>query len=193
MSSWIQDIVDPNTRSWEEFYRNRWSHDKVIRSTHGVNCTGSCGWMVYVKDGIVTWEMQALDYTALAGEIPPYEPRGCQRGISYSWYLYSPLRVKYPYLRGVLMDLWREARKVHADPVAAWLFDLGNRLEAATPPSAQALAASPVRYVLVDPGRCDRFSQGPALERCVKVLPATLEAVLGSPTAVVAGLSLWVL
>ena len=43
--------------------------------------------------------------------LPPYEPRGCQRGISFSWYLYSPLRVKYPYLRGVLIDLWREARK----------------------------------------------------------------------------------
>ena len=120
MSSWIQDIVDPNTRSWEEFYRNRWSHDKVIRSTHGVNCTGSCGWMVYVKDGIVTWEMQALDYTALAGEIPPYEPRGCQRGISYSWYLYSPLRVKYPYIRGALLDAWKAAKGRHSDPVDAW-------------------------------------------------------------------------
>ena len=28
--------------------------DKVIRSTHGVNCTGSCSWNIYVKDGIVT-------------------------------------------------------------------------------------------------------------------------------------------
>ena len=28
--------------------------------------------------------------------------------------------MKYPYLRGALMDLWREASKVHADPVAAW-------------------------------------------------------------------------
>ncbi|KAA0214741.1 nitrate reductase subunit alpha [bacterium] len=120
MSSWIQDIVDPETRSWEEFYRNRWSHDKVIRSTHGVNCTGSCGWMVYVKDGIVTWEMQALDYLPLAGEIPPYEPRGCQRGISYSWYLYSPLRVKYPYIRGALLDAWKAAKGRHSDSVEAW-------------------------------------------------------------------------
>jgi len=120
MSSWIQDIVDPQTRSWEEFYRNRWSHDKVVRSTHGVNCTGSCGWMVYVKDGIVTWEMQALDYTVLAGEIPPYEPRGCQRGISYSWYLYSPLRVKYPYIRGSLLDAWKAAKGRHSDSVEAW-------------------------------------------------------------------------
>ncbi len=40
--NWIKDLISPETRSWEEFYRNRWQHDKVIRSTHGVNCTGGC-------------------------------------------------------------------------------------------------------------------------------------------------------
>ena len=117
---YIQDRVDPGSRSWEEFYRNRWQHDRVVRSTHGVNCTGSCSWDIHVKDGIVAWEMQALDYPELEPGIPPYEPRGCQRGISYSWYLYSPLRVKYPYVRGALLDLWREARSGHEDPVDAW-------------------------------------------------------------------------
>ena len=29
-------------RMWEEGYRQRWQHDKIVRSTHGVNCTGSC-------------------------------------------------------------------------------------------------------------------------------------------------------
>jgi len=117
---WIKDLVSPKTRAWEEFYRNRWQHDKVVRSTHGVNCTGGCSWNIYVKDGIVTWEMQALDYPEIDPEIPPYEPRGCQRGISFSWYLYSPIRVKYPYVRGALLDIWREARSRHADPVEAW-------------------------------------------------------------------------
>jgi nitrate reductase alpha subunit len=117
---YIQDKVDPQTRSWEEFYRNRWQHDRVVRSTHGVNCTGSCSWNIHVKDGIVAWEMQALDYPELEKGIPPYEPRGCQRGISYSWYLYSPLRVKYPYIRGALLDLWKKARSIHEDPVEAW-------------------------------------------------------------------------
>ena len=117
---WIQDSVDPESRSWEEFYRNRWQHDKIVRSTHGVNCTGGCTWQIHVKDGIVTWEMQGLDYPEIDPEIPPYEPRGCQRGITYSWYLYSPLRVKYPYIRGALVDLWRKARAAHADPVEAW-------------------------------------------------------------------------
>ncbi len=117
---WIKDQIDPELRSWEEFYRNRWQHDKVIRSTHGVNCTGGCSWQIYVKDGIVTWEMQQLDYPELESGLPPYEPRGCQRGISYSWYLYSPLRVKYPYIRGALLDFWTQARADHTDPVDAW-------------------------------------------------------------------------
>jgi nitrate reductase alpha subunit len=117
---WIKDLVSPKTRSWEEFYRNRWQHDKVVRSTHGVNCTGGCSWNIFVKEGIVTWEMQAIDYPLLDRSLPPYEPRGCQRGISFSWYLYSPIRVKYPYVRGALLDLWRQARTKHEDPVDAW-------------------------------------------------------------------------
>ena len=118
--SWIQDIINPQQRQWEDFYRNRWQYDKVVRSTHGVNCTGGCSWQGYVKNGIITWETQALDYPDFDSKLPPYEPRGCQRGISFSWYIYSPLRVKYPYIRGVLADLWSEARKRHADPVVAW-------------------------------------------------------------------------
>ncbi|MCZ7631000.1 MAG: molybdopterin-dependent oxidoreductase [Microthrixaceae bacterium] len=118
---WISEKVAPAERKWEEFYRNRFSHDKRVRSTHGVNCTGSCSWEVFVKDGIVTWEMQALDYPQLEEGLPPYEPRGCQRGISYSWYLYSPIRVKYPYARGVLVDMFRQAkREALGDPVDAW-------------------------------------------------------------------------
>ncbi|GFE56144.1 nitrate reductase subunit alpha [Geobacter sp. AOG1] len=116
----ITDDRSGSDRDWEEFYRNRWQYDKVVRSTHGVNCTGSCSWMVHVKDGIVGWELQANDYPQFDGSIPNHEPRGCTRGISYSWYLYSPLRVKYPYVRGALIDLWREARKRHDDPVDAW-------------------------------------------------------------------------
>ncbi len=117
---WIRDEDKAGLRKWEEFYRNRWQHDKIVRSTHGVNCTGGCSWGIYVKNGIVTWEMQQLDYPMLQDGIPPYEPRGCQRGISYSWYLYSPIRVRYPYVRGALLDLWTEARAEHEDPVEAW-------------------------------------------------------------------------
>jgi nitrate reductase alpha subunit len=118
--SWIQDLINPQARQWEEFYRNRWQHDNIVRSTHGVNCTGGCSWQVYVKDGIITWEMQQTDYPLLQDGLPPYEPRGCQRGISASWYVYSPIRVKYPYARGVLLDFWREAKFHHPNPVEAW-------------------------------------------------------------------------
>ncbi|MBX9570997.1 MAG: nitrate reductase subunit alpha [Candidatus Obscuribacterales bacterium] len=118
---WIRDVFAPKQRQWEDMYRSRWQYDKIVRSTHGVNCTGSCSWNVYVKSGIVTWELQALDYPTISKEIPPHEPRGCQRGISCSWYLYSPLRVKYPYMRGALIDLWRKARAEYPDnPVEAW-------------------------------------------------------------------------
>ncbi|MEB2313585.1 MAG: nitrate reductase subunit alpha [Sorangiineae bacterium] len=119
--SWIQDIISPKTRQWEEFYRNRFQHDRIVRSTHGVNCTGGCSWQVHVKDGIVVWETQQLDYPLLENSLPPYEPRGCQRGISYSWYLYSPLRIKYPLIRGALIDAFeREKANARGDVVLAW-------------------------------------------------------------------------
>ncbi|GMR05743.1 MAG: nitrate reductase subunit alpha [Gammaproteobacteria bacterium] len=118
---WIKDIISPETRQWEEFYRNRFQHDRIVRSTHGVNCTGGCSWQIHVKDGIVVWETQQLDYPLLEDSLPPYEPRGCQRGISYSWYLYSPLRIKYPLIRSSLIEAYREEKeKVGGDPLAAW-------------------------------------------------------------------------
>ena len=119
--SWIKDIISPQTRQWEEFYRNRFQHDRIVRSTHGVNCTGGCSWQIHVKDGIVVWETQQLDYPLLEDSLPPYEPRGCQRGISFSWYLYSPLRIKYPLIRGALIDAYREEKaKAGGDPFEAW-------------------------------------------------------------------------
>ncbi len=118
--SWIEDIISPETRKWEEFYRNRFQHDRIVRSTHGVNCTGGCSWQIHVKDGIVVWETQQIDYPLLEGSVPPYEPRGCQRGISYSWYLYSPLRIKYPLIRGALIDAFRQEKERTGDAVTAW-------------------------------------------------------------------------
>jgi nitrate reductase alpha subunit len=112
-------VMNDEDRTWEEAYRRRWQHDKIVRSTHGVNCTGSCSWKIYVKGGIVTWETQQTDYPRTRPDLPNHEPRGCARGASYSWYLYSGNRVKYPLVRGRLIKLWREARRTMA-PVAAW-------------------------------------------------------------------------
>ncbi|WP_028047529.1 nitrate reductase subunit alpha [Cellulomonas sp. URHE0023] len=107
-------------RSGDAFYRDRWSHDKVVRSTHGVNCTGSCSWKVYVKDGIITWETQQTDYPSVGPDSPEYEPRGCPRGAAFSWYTYSPTRVRYPYVRGALLKAYRAAKQRTGDPVLAW-------------------------------------------------------------------------
>ena len=108
-------------READTFYRHRWSHDKMVHSTHGVNCTGSCAWEVYVSDGIITWEKQITDYPTTGPDMPEYEPRGCPRGAAFSWYTYSPTRIRYPYVRSVLLDAFRAAKADNdGDPVAAW-------------------------------------------------------------------------
>ena len=111
--------VRDEARHWEDGYRNRWAHDKVVRSTHGVNCTGSCSWKIHVKQGVVTWETQQTDYPRTRPGMPNHEPRGCSRGASYSWYLYSANRLKYPMVRGRLLAHWRQLRRTMA-PVDAW-------------------------------------------------------------------------
>ncbi|MFM2399109.1 MAG: hypothetical protein RL341_1266, partial [Pseudomonadota bacterium] len=113
-------VVTGEDRTWEDAYRNRWAHDKIVRSTHGVNCTGSCSWKIYVKGGIVTWETQQTDYPRTRWDMPNHEPRGCARGASYSWYLYSANRVKYPMVRGRLLERWRAALTTARTPVDAW-------------------------------------------------------------------------
>ena len=103
-------VTTGEARDWEDGYRKRWQHDKIVRSTHGVNCTGSCSWKIYVKGGIITWETQQTDYPRTRPDLPNHEPRGCPRGASYSWYIYSAQRLKYPMVRKRLVKLWREAR-----------------------------------------------------------------------------------
>ncbi len=113
------ELVTENRR-WEQAYRQRWQHDKVVRSTHGVNCTGSCSWKIYVKNGLVTWETQQTDYPRTRPDLPNHEPRGCARGASYSWYIYSANRLKYPMVRRALWERWQAMKAIHTDPVNAW-------------------------------------------------------------------------
>ncbi|MDO4242297.1 MAG: nitrate reductase subunit alpha [Actinomyces sp.] len=108
-------------RDADSFYRRRWSHDRMVHSTHGVNCTGSCAWEVYVSDDVITWEKQVTDYPTTGPDMPEYEPRGCPRGAAFSWYTYSPTRIRYPYVRSALLDAFRAAREDNnGDAVAAW-------------------------------------------------------------------------
>ena len=118
-------VVTDENRSWEDSYRQRWQHDKIVRSTHGTNCTGSCSWKIYVKNGLVTWETQQTDYPRTRPDMPNHEPRGCSRGASYSWYLYSGNRLKYPLVRARLVELWRTARQT-MKPIDAWTSIVGN-------------------------------------------------------------------
>ncbi|MBI4031575.1 MAG: nitrate reductase subunit alpha [Proteobacteria bacterium] len=113
-------VTSSENRKWEDAYRNRWAHDKIVRSTHGVNCTGSCSWKIYVKNGLITWETQQTDYPRTRPDLPNHEPRGCSRGASYSWYIYSAARLKYPMVRKRLLKLYRAAKVEHRDPVKAW-------------------------------------------------------------------------
>ncbi|WP_137283283.1 nitrate reductase subunit alpha [Halorussus salinisoli] len=86
-------------RDWEDFYREKWDWDSVSRSTHGVNCTGSCSWNVYVKNGQVWREEQASDYPEINDELPSSNPRGCQKGACYTDYVNAEQRIKYPLRR----------------------------------------------------------------------------------------------
>ncbi|HYJ70386.1 MAG TPA: nitrate reductase subunit alpha [Nocardioidaceae bacterium] len=166
-------------RAGDVFYRDRWSHDKVVRSTHGVNCTGSCSWKVYVKDGIITWESQQTDYPSVGPDRPEYEPRGCPRGAAFSWYTYSPTRVRYPYVRGVLLELYREARARLGDPVSAWAEITGDPdkrrtyqrargkgglVRASWSEAVELAAAAHVHTIKTyGPDRCAGFSPIPAM------------------------------
>jgi nitrate reductase alpha subunit len=86
-------------RGWEEFYRKIWTWDKVVRSTHSANCTGSCSWKVYVRNGVMVREEQAADYPRINTELPDYNPRGCQKGGCFVEYVYSAQRLRFPLVR----------------------------------------------------------------------------------------------
>jgi len=166
-------------RDWEDTYRNRWRHDKIVRSTHGVNCTGSCSWKIYVKSGIVTWETQQTDYPRTRPDLPNHEPRGCARGASYSWYLYSANRVKNPLVRGRLMKVWRKMREklsaidawtaIQNDPIlrASYVRDARQGAGSCAPPGDEATeitaAANAYTAKTYGPDRVFGFSPIPAM------------------------------
>ena len=185
-------------RSADSFYRDRWSHDKVVRSTHGVNCTGSCSWKVYVKDGIITWEAQQTDYPSVGPDRPDYEPRGCPRGAAFSWYTYSPTRVRYPYVRAALLQLFREAKARNGgDPVLAWGEIVGNPelaaryksvrgrggfVRASWEDAIEIAAAAHVHTVKTwGPDRVAGFSPIPAMSMVSHAAGARFYTLIGAP------------
>ncbi|ANP50607.1 nitrate reductase alpha subunit [Streptomyces griseochromogenes] len=184
-------------RKADSFYRDRWSHDKVVRSTHGVNCTGSCRWKVYVKDGIITWETQETDHPSVGPDRPEYEPRGCPRGAAFSWYTYSPARVRHPYVRGVLLEMYREAKRRLSDPVLAWA-DIqrdperrrryqrargkGGLVRASWDEAVELVAAAHVHTIKTyGPDRIAGFSPIPAMSMVSHAAGARFHSLIGAP------------
>ncbi|MGZ4507038.1 MAG: nitrate reductase subunit alpha [Blastococcus sp.] len=197
VSADLRSLHQIGGRDADSFYRDRWSHDKVVRSTHGVNCTGSCSWKVYVKDGIITWEAQQTDYPSTGPDRPEYEPRGCPRGAAFSWYTYSPTRVRYPYVRGSLLQMYREARQRLGDPVLAWADVVGDPERARTykaqrgkgglvratwDEATEMIAAAHVHTIKTyGPDRVAGFSPIPAMSMVSHAAGARFMALIGAP------------
>jgi anaerobic selenocysteine-containing dehydrogenase len=91
----------PAYGDWRDVYRERWRWDKIVKSTHFVNCwyQAHCCWNVYVKDGLVWREEQAANYPQTNPDVPDFNPRGCQKGGCVSERMYDPARVRYPLKR----------------------------------------------------------------------------------------------
>ncbi len=95
----LDPLGDYPYRGWEDFYREQWTFDYFGRIAHSVNCTGSCTWKTYVKNGIAFKEEQFADYPEINDVLPVYNPRGCQKGANHKEYVYGPQRTKYPLIR----------------------------------------------------------------------------------------------
>ncbi|WP_144798855.1 nitrate reductase subunit alpha [Halorubrum depositum] len=92
-------IGDYPYRDWEDLYREEWDWDDTARSTHSVNCTGSCSWQVYTRNGQVWREEQAGDYPRFDESLPDPNPRGCQKGACFTDYVNADHRVTHPLRR----------------------------------------------------------------------------------------------
>jgi nitrate reductase / nitrite oxidoreductase, alpha subunit len=195
VSADVRTLQKTGGREADRFYRDQLSYDKVVRSAYGVNCTGSCSWKVYVKDGIITWEAQQTDYPP-AG--PDYELRGCPRGAAFSWYTYSPTRVRYPYVRGVLLELFREAKarhdgdpgrglgRDHREPGLAGRYKSargkGGFVQASWDEAVELAAAAHVHAIRTwGPDRIAGFSPIPAMSMVGHAAGARFHALIGAP------------
>ncbi len=83
-----------------DVYRERWTWDKVVKGSHYSNCGWQrCAWNIYVKDGIAWREEQLATYEPVKPDLPDYNPRGCQKGGSYTERMYDDSRLTVPLKR----------------------------------------------------------------------------------------------
>ena len=101
-------VATGEDRTWEDAYRDRWARqDRALH--HGVNCTGSCSWKIYVKGGIVTWEASRPTTRAPAGICQPRAARlPPRRQLQLVPYSANP-RENTRMVRGRLLKAWRAA------------------------------------------------------------------------------------
>jgi anaerobic selenocysteine-containing dehydrogenase len=99
--------------------------DRVVRTTCSPNCTGSCGQLAFVRDGVIVKVQQAADYPDAV-----YNPRGCMKGLSYVNQIYGEDRITTPLVRkgergsGEFREAtWDEV----LDQIAAGFMDIGER------------------------------------------------------------------
>jgi len=97
----VVTTAPPTYGDWRDVYRERWAWDRIVKSTHFVNCwyQAHCAWNVYVKDGLVWREEQVAAYPQTRPDVPDFNPRGCQKGACFSERMYDPARLRYPLKR----------------------------------------------------------------------------------------------
>src|SRR3990170_981805 len=92
--------LPPTADAWAERYRDRWSWDKTVWSSHCVDCyPGNCPFKAYVRDGTLVWEEQAGAYHTIEPGVPDMNPMGCQKGVGWSHTLRAPERIRHPLRR----------------------------------------------------------------------------------------------
>ena len=97
----VNQLPIPDYRKWEDLFREKWTWDTIVKSTHHVNCwyQRGCNWNVFVKDGVVWREEQVAAYPQTNPTVPDFNPRGCQKGACYSQRMYDPSRLRHPLKR----------------------------------------------------------------------------------------------
>jgi DMSO reductase family type II enzyme molybdopterin subunit len=83
-----------------DLWREGWKWDRVVHSSHArANCISTCSWNVFVRNGVAWREEQNAIYEAGEEGVPDFNPRGCQKGASYTHLMYEPTRVLHPLRR----------------------------------------------------------------------------------------------
>jgi len=96
----VHSVSRPEYRNWQDLYRQTWTWDKVLVSTHAdLNCIGNCVWKLYIKDNIIWREEQQARYGASNSNFPDFNPAGCQKGANCSELMRGPARLRYPLKR----------------------------------------------------------------------------------------------